>query len=65
MWLSYLPIAILALASVAQSAALEKRDLLQDLQDQAIDALKQAESKGAGKRGTACNLSNASVRRNW
>jgi tyrosinase len=60
MWFSHVSVAILAVAGVAQSAALQKRDLLKDLQDQAIDALKKAQSEGA-----SCNLSNASVRRNW
>jgi len=55
----------LALASVASSAALKPRnDLLADLQNQAMEALKQAEAEGTlGKR--SCSLSNAYARRNW
>jgi len=59
-----LPTAFLALAGVVQSAALDKRDLLQDLQDQAIEALKGQESSGAVVR-RSCSLSSASVRKDW
>jgi tyrosinase len=62
---SALPAAILALASVVQSAAVEKRDLLQDLQDQAIAALKEAESNGTLEKRGSCTIANAAIRRDW
>lgn len=65
MLFSGIPTAVLALAGVVQSAVLQPRDLLQDLQDQAIAALKEAETNGTvGKRGS-CSVFNAPVRRNW
>ncbi|KAH8624226.1 hypothetical protein IG631_20965 [Alternaria alternata] len=60
-----LPTAILALASLVESAALQPRDLLQDLQDQALAALKEAERNGTLERRAGCNISTAPVRRNW
>lgn len=55
----------LALTSVALSAAVIPRDdLLTDLQNQAMEALKQAEANSTlAKR--SCSLSNAHVRRDW
>lgn len=58
-----IPIALTALAAVVQSAALEKRDLLQDLQDQAIEALKAAESNGIITKRAECSIFNAGVRK--
>jgi tyrosinase len=56
--------AILALASFAQAAALQPRDLLQDLQNQALANLKAAESSNPiAKR--SCSVFNASARRDW
>jgi tyrosinase len=60
-----LPAAILALASLVESAALQPRDLLQDLQDQALAVLKEAETNGTLERRANCNIFNAPVRRNW
>ena len=60
-----LPTAILALASIAQSAVIEKRDLLADLQSQAIENLKEAEKNGALQKRGSCTIANASVRRDW
>ena len=62
---SALPAAILALTSVVQSAAVEKRDLLQDLQDQAIAALKEAECNGTLEERRSCTIANAAIRRDW
>ncbi|KAJ5064834.1 hypothetical protein J3E74DRAFT_461510 [Bipolaris maydis] len=59
------PIAVLALASVVESAALQRRDVIQDLQDQAIAALKEAETNGNLERRSSCSVFNAPVRRNW
>jgi tyrosinase len=65
MRVSGLPAAILALVSVVQSVALEKRDLLQDLQDQALTALREAEANGTLAKRGGCSLSKATVRRDW
>lgn len=54
-----------ALIGIGQSAAVEKRDLLQDLQARAIEALKAAESKNIGTKRADCTLDNASVRKDW
>lgn len=54
-----------ALLGVAHAAAVEKRDLLQDLQSQAMEALKIAESGSVATRGARCTLENASVRKDW
>jgi len=59
-----LPVAVWALTSVVQSAALQPRNLLDDLQKQAMEALKEAESNGTLAK-KSCSLSNASVRRDW
>lgn len=59
------PTAVLALASVVESAALQRRDVIQDLQDQAIAALKEAETNGTLGRRSSCSIFNAPVRRNW
>ncbi|KAH4022428.1 hypothetical protein HBI09_169210 [Parastagonospora nodorum] len=59
-----IPLAIAALASIAQGAVLQPRDLLQNLQDQALQNLKEAQSNGSiAKR--SCSLSTAAVRRDW
>jgi hypothetical protein len=64
MYLHCISAAVLALASIAQTAALQPRDLLQNLQDQALESLKEAELNGTvAKR--KCSLSNAGVRRDW
>lgn len=59
------PTAVLALAGVVQSAALQPRDLLQDLQDQAIAALKEAEANGTVGKRSSCSVFNAPARKNW
>lgn len=51
---------VLAFASVAQSAALQKRELLQDLQQQAIQNLKES-----GSNSGTCTVENASIRQDW
>lgn len=56
-------IAVLALASVAQAAVLQKCDLLQDLQSQAIQNLKEAESNGGSTK--SCTVENATKRQDW
>jgi tyrosinase len=60
-----IPTAVLALVGVVQSAALQPRDLLQDLQDQAIAALKEAEANGTLGKRSSCSIFNAPVRKNW
>lgn len=59
------PTVILVLAGVAQAAAVEKRDLLTDLQDQTMENLKAAEANGTLERRGSCNILNAAVRRDW
>lgn len=55
---------ILAFVSLAQAAARQPRDLLQDLQNQAIANLKEVElNSNAAKR--SCSVFNASARRDW
>jgi tyrosinase len=56
--------AVLALASIAQAAVLQPRDLLQDLQNQALQTLKEAESNGTLTK-RSCSLSSAGIRRDW
>jgi tyrosinase len=64
MHLPSLSAVVLALASTIQGAALQPRDLLQDLQNQAMQNLKDAETNGTlSKR--SCTLRNAVVRRDW
>jgi hypothetical protein len=65
MWLLSLPTAFFALTSVVYCAALEKHDLLQELQHKAIEALKRAESNGTITNSTGCSVSNAAVRKDW
>ncbi|KAJ4364847.1 hypothetical protein N0V95_000596 [Ascochyta clinopodiicola] len=60
-----LPTAVLALAGVVQSAAVEKRDLLADLQEQTMKNLKAAEANGTLEKRGSCNIFNAAVRRDW
>ncbi|KAH7067656.1 hypothetical protein BKA63DRAFT_479709 [Paraphoma chrysanthemicola] len=55
---------LLAAINTACCATLQQRDLLQDLQNQAIEALKAAESNGTLDR-RSCGIANASVRRDW
>jgi tyrosinase len=62
---SYIATALVALAGVGQSAVLQKRDLLQDLRDQALQALKEAESKNPNANKTKCSISNAEIRQDW
>jgi tyrosinase len=59
------PTAVLALAGAVQSAAVEKRDLLADLQDQTMENLKAAEANGTLEKRGSCNIFNAAVRRDW
>jgi tyrosinase len=65
MRLSSLPTALLAFAGAAQSLAVEKRDLLSDLQNQALENLKAAEKNGTLERRGSCSILNASVRKDW
>ncbi|KAH7378447.1 hypothetical protein DE146DRAFT_320127 [Phaeosphaeria sp. MPI-PUGE-AT-0046c] len=55
--------AVLAFSSITQAAVLQTRDLLQDLQNQAIQSLKEAESNGGPTK--SCTTENASVRQDW
>jgi tyrosinase len=56
---------VLALTSVASSAALMPRDdLLADLQNKAMEALKEAEANGTLEK-RSCSLSTAYARRDW
>lgn len=53
-----------ALASIAQGAVLQSWDLLQNLQDQALQNLRETQSNSSiAKRGRS--LSTAAVRRDW
>jgi tyrosinase len=65
MRLTFLPTALLALANVVRSDVVGKRNLLQNLQDKAIEALKEAESNGAIGNRSECLISNAAVRQDW
>jgi hypothetical protein len=56
---------VLACASVVQSAAVRPRDLLDDLQKQATEALKQVESEGSLEKRGGCSIFNAHIRRDW
>ncbi|KAF2999498.1 hypothetical protein E8E13_008840 [Curvularia kusanoi] len=56
--------AVAALAALSEAAALQPRDLLQDLQNQALDNLKEAESNGTLTK-RSCSVFNAGVRRDW
>jgi hypothetical protein len=56
---SYITTTLVALASVGQC------DLLQDLQKQALDALKEAESKNSSTNKTGCTIANAEIRQDW
>jgi tyrosinase len=56
--------AVLALTSTVYAAALQPRDLLQDLQDQALQNLKEAEANGTVAKGN-CSLANATIRQDW
>jgi tyrosinase len=62
---SFFTTAYLSLACVVQSAAVEKRDLLQDLQSRAIEALKEQRSNGITSNGTGCTLENSATRQDW
>lgn len=56
--------AVVALATLGQAAAVQPRDLLQDLQNQALQNLQEAESNATiAKR--SCSVFNAGVRRDW
>jgi tyrosinase len=64
MYLSGISAAVLALSGITQAAVLQPRDLLQDLQNQALQNLKEAELSGIlAKR--SCSLSNAGIRQDW
>ncbi|KAI4948928.1 hypothetical protein J4E91_005390 [Alternaria rosae] len=65
MRLSSLSTALLAFASAAQSLAVERRDLLSDLQNQALENLKAAEKNGTLEKRGSCSIFNASVRKDW
>lgn len=55
---------VLALTSIAQAAAVQPRDLLQGLQNQALQNLKEAEADDTlAKR--SYSLSNTGTRRDW
>jgi hypothetical protein len=56
---SYITTTVVALVSVGQC------DLLQDLQKQALDALKEAESKYPNTNKTGCTIANAEIRQDW
>ena len=58
------PSAVLAMAGAVHAAALQPRDLLQNLQDQASLNFKEAETNGTIARGS-CSLENAAVRKDW
>jgi tyrosinase len=65
MWLSALSTTFFALTCVIQSIALETRDLLQDLQDQALQALAEAESNGTIAKRAGCSILSAAIRKGW
>ncbi|KAH7398598.1 hypothetical protein BKA66DRAFT_546137 [Pyrenochaeta sp. MPI-SDFR-AT-0127] len=65
MRISNFPVTFCVFASVVQSASLEKRDLLQDLQNQAIKALGEAESNDTIAKRADCSILNAAVRKDW
>ena len=52
------------MAGAVHAAALQPRDLLQNLQDQASLNFKEAETNGTIARGS-CSLENAAVRKDW
>lgn len=62
---STLSFGLFSLTGVVLSAAVEKRDLLQDLQNQALQALKEAESSGTIAKRDGCTIHNAVARRDW
>jgi tyrosinase len=62
---SFFTSAYLALACVVQSAAVEKRDLLQDLQSRAIEALKEKNFNAKIANDAECTLENAATRKDW
>ncbi|KAF2743180.1 Di-copper centre-containing protein [Sporormia fimetaria CBS 119925] len=64
MYIHSISAAALALVSLTQAAALQARDLLQDLQDQALQNLQDAESNSAVTK-RSCSVFNAEVRRDW
>jgi tyrosinase len=64
MHLPSLSAVVLALAGTIQAAALQPRDLLQDLQDQAMKNLEEAEANGTLEK-RSCTLKNAGVRQDW
>jgi tyrosinase len=57
--------ALCAVSGVVQAAAVEKRDLLQDLQNQAMSNLEEAEENGTLQKRGGCSLFNAAVRKDW
>ncbi|CAN9439131.1 unnamed protein product [Alternaria alternata] len=59
------PTAVLALAGTVQSLVIEKRDLLSDLQNRALENLKAAEKNGTLERVGECSISTATVRKDW
>jgi tyrosinase len=60
-----LPTAVLAFAGAVQSPAVEKRDLLSDLQNQALENLKAAEKNGTLEKSGGCSILTATVRKDW
>jgi tyrosinase len=59
------PTAVLALAGTVQSLVIEKRDLLSDLQNRALENLKAAEKNGTLERRGECSIFTATVRKDW
>lgn len=67
MRLSTLSAALVAVTGVVQAVAVEKRDLLADLQSQALGNLEEAEAEAnatVAKRN-GCSIFNARVRKDW
>jgi tyrosinase len=62
---SCLPTTVLAFAGAVQSLAVEKRDLLSDLQNQALENLKAAEKNGTLEKRAGCSILTATVRKDW
>ena len=59
------PALALVLVGVVHSAALQPRELLKDLHNQAIKALKAAEANNAHERKGGCSFSEAPIRQDW
>ncbi|KAE8844261.1 hypothetical protein PTNB85_02526 [Pyrenophora teres f. teres] len=59
------PVIALALVGAAQSAALQPRDVLKDLRNQAMKALEAAEAKSIHEKKAGCSLFQAPGRQDW